>query len=118
MAKGSKAKKLLKIAGGKAGKITVETLAQAHAARDSFATKLLEENAGYLAVWLGSIIDLLEPHIIVFGGGMGKLMHSFSPLLRKQISKWSVNPRANEISILPAAYGEDAGIAGAAAILL
>ena len=35
-----------------------------------------------LAIWLGNIIDLLEPEVIVLGGGLGHLMTSFLSVIR------------------------------------
>jgi hypothetical protein len=45
------------------------------------------------------------------------MMRPFFADISKNMPKWSINQRSNEISIVPARYGADAGIAGAAALV-
>jgi len=85
---------------------------------DLLATEVLQETADCLAIWLGGIIDLLEPDVIVVGGGLGHLMGTFFGYMRGQLDRWSIAPRANEIPIVGAVYGPVSGIAGAAALCL
>jgi len=76
----------------------------------------LEATADLLTVWMGNMIDLLEPEVIIFGGGIAQLMSDFFPRMRLELPKWSINARCCEIPLLLAKYGSDAGIAGAAAL--
>lgn len=109
---------LLEMAGGRSDAITAEVVGKAALAGDALAIAVLEEVADYFAVWLGGIIDLLEPHIIVVGGGLGHLMASFFGHMRERLATWSINPRSAEIPIVSAMYGAESGIAGAAALCL
>ncbi|MGH9477261.1 MAG: ROK family protein [Terriglobales bacterium] len=95
-----------------------EAVAAAWRAGDKAAEQVLAETAQYLAMWLGTIVDLLEPEVIIFGGGMGKLMAEWFPQIRAALPQWSINQRATEIPLRAARYGADAGIAGAAALCL
>ncbi len=115
-AKGTEA--LLALAGGDASAVTAEMVGAAWHAGDKLAASILQETADLLAIWLGNIVDLLEPDVIVFGGGMGALMSEWFPHIRKQLPKWSINSRCTEIPLLRARYGEDSGIAGGAALCL
>lgn len=108
--------KILTLAGGNPEAITAETIAEAHRAGDPLAAQLLAETADYLAIWLGNVIDLLEPDVIVIGGGMSAVIESWFEHIRGQLPTWSINSRCQEIPLRRAAYGEDAGIAGAAAL--
>ena len=45
------------------------------------------------------------------------MMQPFFADIWKNFPKWSINQRSNEISIVLARYGPDAGIAGAAALV-
>jgi predicted NBD/HSP70 family sugar kinase len=47
------------------------------------ATEVLEATADLLTVWLGSVIDLLEPDVVVFGGGVAKLLTAFFGHIRE-----------------------------------
>ena len=75
-----------------------------------------EETAFLLTVWLGNVVDLLEPECIVVGGGIADLMSAFFADISRNLPRWSINRRAGEIPLVMARYGADAGIAGAAAL--
>jgi len=98
--------------------ITCETVAEAWRVGDPVAEVVLRETAGLLTVWLGNIIDLLEPDVIIVGGGVGELMSHWFDFIRASLPKWCVNQRCREIPLVLAKYKEDAGIAGAAALCL
>lgn len=96
--------------------ITCEHIAQAYQAGDELARQVLEETADLLAIWLGSIIDLLDPEAIVVGGGVARMLVPFFQRIRSDLPRWCVNSRCQEIPLLSAHYGSDAGIVGAAAL--
>jgi glucokinase len=108
--------KILELAGGNLEGVQAETVAEAFRQGDPLATEVLESSADLLTVWIGNIIDLLEPEIIILGGGVSELMGAFFGQIREQLPNWSINRRANEIPIVRAKYGAGAGIAGAAAL--
>jgi glucokinase len=107
---------LLKLADGDARTVTAKLVADAWRAGDKLATRVLIETADYLTVWLGNIVDLLEPDVFIFGGGLGPLMSEWFPHIRQRLPSCSINSRCQEIPLVCAEYGEDAGIAGAAAL--
>lgn len=109
---------LLKLAGNDPSAITAEMVAAAWRAGDKLAALILQETADLLAIWLGNIVDILEPEVIIFGGGMGALMSEWFPRIREQLPRWTINSRASEIPLVRARYGEDSGIAGGAALCL
>jgi glucokinase len=69
-------------------------------------------------VWFGNVIDMLEPDVIVVGGGVGELTAEFFPYIRENLTKWAVNTRCGEIPLVAARYGSDSGVAGAAALCM
>jgi glucokinase len=102
--------------GGNVEELTAEHVAEAFREGDALAREVLEATADLLTVWLGNIIDFLEPDVIVFGGGIAQLMSEFFPRIQTELPKWAINARCGEIPMLLAKYGSDAGIAGAAAL--
>jgi glucokinase len=98
--------------------VTAESVGEAFRAGDPLATEVLLETAHLLAVWLGNIVDLLEPEVIILGGGVCDLLLPFLDRVRAALPRWSINQRCHEIPILQAHYGVDAGIAGGAALCL
>jgi glucokinase len=107
--------RMLEFAGGM-DEIRAEHVGQAFREGDPVAKEVLDEIALLLTVWLGNIVDLLEPDCIVVGGGVAELMCPFFPEMSHNLLAWSINRRAGEIPILMARYGADAGIAGAASL--
>ncbi len=78
----------------------------------------LDHLATQLAAWLGSIVSLLDPDIIVIGGGVAKIGEPLFERLRVEVPKRTVNPYARDLPIVPAKFGADAGIVGAAAVAM
>ncbi len=104
------------LAGDNLENLTAEHVAEAFHAGDALAKEVLEATADLLTVWLGNMIDLLEPDVIVFGGGVAQLMSEFFPHMQTELPQWCINARCCEIPLRLAKYGSDAGIAGAAAL--
>jgi glucokinase len=108
--------KMLALAGGKVDGVNAEIVAEAFRQGDPLACEVLRETADFLAVWAGNIIDLLEPDVFIFGGGLAQLMSGFFGRMREQLAHWCVNKRFAGMPIVLGKYGPDAGIAGAAAL--
>ncbi len=109
---------ILDLAGGHPDRITSEMVGQAYRAGDPLAKKVLLETATFLTVWLGNIVDLLEPGVMILGGGAASLLQPFFEEIRDQLPAWCVNSQCQDIPLLAAHYGADAGIAGGAALCL
>ena len=107
---------LLTLAGGDPARITAEHVAQAWREGDPIATEALRETALMWTVWFGCIIDVLEPEIIVFGGGLSDIASGWLDKICSEVPQWALNQRAAEIPIVRGHYGVDAGLAGAAAL--
>jgi glucokinase len=115
---GPKDSQTLQLAGGQIADVTCEIVAKAAAGGDKVALEVLNEAADHIAIWLSNIIELLEPDVIVLGGGIGPLMMSYADRIRQMLGKWAINPRWREIPILGAKYGADSALVGAAALCL
>ena len=102
------------LAGGDLAAINGELIARAAATGDQVSRDLLAETAEMIAVWLGNIVDLLDPEIIVIGGGAGAALDF--ELVKSRVPRLAINPRAHEVPIVRARYGANSGIAGGAAL--
>lgn len=116
IAKDGQASAILRLAGGRVDHITSEMVGRAYASGDLLAEEVLEETAALLTVWLGNIVDLLEPDVMIIGGGAGAMLRPFFGEIQERLPTWCVNSRCQEIPLLAAHYGADAGIAGGAAL--
>lgn len=97
-------------------KMSLEEVTQAAAAGHSRAIKFWAGVAEEFGDFLGGICNLLNPEMIVIGGGVagaGKFL--FTPL-RKAVARHAFKPATKYLRIVPAKFGADAGIIGAAAL--
>jgi fructokinase len=96
--------------------LTGEQIVAAAAAGDAAAEATLERHAQRLARALAAVINLLDPDVIVLGGGLSRLGHLFQrvPALWPQ---WAFSAGADEpvrTRLLPARHGDASGVRGAA----
>lgn len=115
IAKGNKSS-MLELAGRDSARITGEIVGKASDSGDPLAREILRETTHLLALWLGNMVDLFDPEIIVIGGGAAALLRRFFDQLREWVPKLTVNPWTRDVPIVEARYGADAGIAGGAAL--
>jgi glucokinase len=112
----SRRSSILDLAQGNLAAVTSDMVGRAYAAGDPLAEEILHETVEFLAAWLGNIVDMLDPDVIVMGGGVAAMLKPFFDEIKQRLPRWCVNPRAAEIPLLMAHYGADAGIAGGAAL--
>lgn len=101
-----------------AERLTAEEVVKAWRAADPIATEVINETVEALGIWFGNLIDVLEPDVIVVGGGLGSALQKLLPNICKVSAKWTVNPHAKEIPFVSAHFAEDAGVVGSAALWL
>jgi glucokinase len=97
--------------------ITYETLSSAALAGDALAVTILDETAEKLSVWLGGLLSLLDPEIVVVGGSAAT-SESLLTRLQRLTPLHTVNQNAASTPIVPAQLSRDVGILGAAAVVL
>jgi glucokinase len=107
---------LLELAGGIPDAVTSDMVGRASAAGDRVAKETLKETIELLTLWLGNMIDLLDPEILIMGGGVSTMLQPLFGEIRDRLPSCCINSRTQEIPLVPACYGEDAGIAGGAAL--
>jgi glucokinase len=77
-----------------------------------------DEVTTMLGAWLGGVVSLLDPDVIVIGGGMTKIGEPLFDALRQKMPKWTINQFASQTPVLPARFAENVGIIGAASVVL
>ena len=108
--------RLLALADGDASSIRSEMIGGAAQMNDALAQQILEDTVEFLAIWLGNIVDLLEPDVMILGGGVSEMLRPCFPQIQDRLKAWCVNARCCKIPLVPAHYGENSGIAGGAAL--
>lgn len=109
---------ILKVTNGRWAEITMKHIAEAARMGDAFSLSVIEETGRLLGVWLGGIVSLLDPDIIVLGGGVAEIGEPLFETIRREVPNRTINPFARQTPIVKAALERDVGILGAAALLL
>jgi glucokinase len=107
---------ILDLAKGNIAEVTSEMVGRAFAAGDPLAAEILHETVELLTVWLGNVVDMLDPDVLIIGGGVATMLCPLFDEIRARLPGCCINSRCQEIPLLRARYGADAGIAGGAAL--
>lgn len=93
---------------------TTEELVAAHLAGDRDATQVWMRSVKYLAAAITSIINVIDPQVVILGGGIARAGTAlFDPLMRF-LDDFEWRPHGHRVEVVPAALGERAGAIGAA----
>ncbi|MGO9559274.1 MAG: ROK family protein [Acidimicrobiales bacterium] len=112
-----RASRIVSLAGGEPDAVRGEHVMEALADGDAEAAAILEEFAWWLALGLANLANILDPEVIVIGGGLvtaGDLL--LGPVRRAFHSQLEGADLRPEIEILPGLLGDRGGAIGAAVI--
>lgn len=104
---------MIRLAGGTIDNVTAETVASAAQIRDSLALKIIEETAAYLAMGVANIVSILNPEMIVLGGGLFQAGQLLLEPVRREFVRWAQPLAARSVRLELSSLGEDAGLYGA-----
>jgi fructokinase len=88
----------------------------ASATDDAIAVSCLEKHASRLARGLAGVINLIDPDVIVLGGGLSNMPHLYSRL--PELISPHIFATDCSIDIRPPKHGDDSGVRGAARLWL
>jgi glucokinase len=95
--------------------LTARDVFNAAGAGDSLAEAIVEETAFCLAVGAMNLMHIIDPDLIVFGGGMIAAGDGFLERIRGHVRRMAFPVPAQRTQIRYAELGSDAGFIGAAA---
>ena len=98
----------------KNGKLSARAIDEAAVAGDAFAMKLMDETAFYLAVGAVSVMNVIDPDVILFAGGMVAAGERFLSKIQKEVKRLAFPVPGEKCKVLFAELGNDAGFIGAA----
>jgi glucokinase len=85
---------------------------------DGRAQKAIEETAVYLGMGVANIVSILNPEMIVLGGGVMQAGDLFLDSIKRVMAEWAQPVAARQVRIEMTQLGEDAGLLGAARLAL
>jgi glucokinase len=103
---------ILDLAGGVLDAVTAETVAEAARRRDPLALEVVADAVAYLAMGVANMVSLLNPEVVVLGGGLFQAADVFLEPVRREFRRWAQPLAARSVRIELSALGEDAGLYG------
>ncbi len=103
---------LLDLAGGVIEAVTAETVAAAARRKDPLAMEVVADVVTYLAMGVANIVSILNPEVVVVGGGLFQAADLFLEPVRREFKRWAQPLAARSVRIEPSKLGEDAGLYG------
>ena len=85
----------------------------AGAAGDERAARLIERMTDRLGALIASAVQLLDPEVVVVGGGVANAGEALFGPLRVAVRRYALDPHGRRVRVVPAALGERAGTVGA-----
>ncbi len=81
---------------------------------DAAALAAVETTANYLGQGIANLVSILNPEMIVLGGGLMRAGDLFLPAIQRVMPVWAQPIAARQVRIEMTKLGEDAGLLGAA----
>lgn len=92
--------------------VTAEIVAAAARKRDFLAQNLIGETVTFLGMGIANIVSILNPEIVVLGGGLFQAADLLLEPVRREFRRWAQPLAARAVRIEVSTLGEDAGLAG------
>jgi glucokinase len=85
---------------------------------DRVAQTVFADTGRYIGTVLGSLANLINPELAVIGGGISRAGDVLFPHIEREVRARAMKQPADTIRVVPAEHGNDAGMLGAAALIL
>lgn len=110
--------RLLEMAGGDVAKVNAELVSRAAAQGDALAGEVFQNAAYHLGIGVANVLHAFDPDIVVLGGGVSLAGDMLFSTVRRVVQERAMPAYRLTANIVPAALGDDAGLMGAAALVL
>ena len=98
-------------------RLSVEMVVEAAQAGDMVALRALEEIGHSLGIGIASLLNALNPEVVVLGGILSIASDFLFPVVNEEIQKRALPWNRETVKIIPAAHGSDAAVKGGIAIV-
>jgi glucokinase len=98
--------------------LTAQRIYDAGKSGDELALGVLKTMGMYLGIGLANIVNLLNPDVIVIGGGVANGWQLFEKSMHEEVKQRAFPLPVSRLRIVPAKCGDDAGLLGAAHLAL
>lgn len=109
---------IFKLAKNKAKEVTFATIVEAAHKKDELAIKLLAKAGEDLGKKVAFLVNLLNPQVVVIGGGIERAGLPLMDSLKKTVKDWAFEEASRVLKIIPAQLAENAVPLGAASLMI
>jgi glucokinase len=99
-------------------KLTAQEIYLAGTKGDELALEVFQRMGVYLGIGLANLINILNPEMIVIGGGVVSAWGLFGEHMHREIAVRAFPVPSMKVNIVPGECGDDAGLLGAAHLAL
>ncbi len=116
--KNNPASVIAKMVKGDPDKVNFFTVVEAAKTKDPLVVPLVERAALELSRRIASLINLLNPEIVVIGGGVEEAGTFFLETVKRNVKEIAIEEATRRLKIIPARLGEEAVALGAASLVV
>lgn len=109
-----KGQTLLSLAGS-TNNISAITVTEAYNLGDLLAQHIVQETAQFLAAGVVAIVNALNPHMLILGGGVIQGLPAYIPMTDQLVRSNALKAASDDLHIVKAALGNKAAVIGAVA---
>ena len=99
-------------------RLTTELIFEAERKGDALASDIINQSCAYLGAGIASAVNLLNPQVVVIGGGVSEGGNNFIKRIEEEVKRRAFPTATKNLKIVKAKLGNDAGFIGAAMLCL
>jgi predicted NBD/HSP70 family sugar kinase len=113
-----KAEEFFRITSTRMESVDLKSIFSASRAKNEIATVILENAAKRLGIKIAYLVNLLNPQVVVIGGGFEEAQEGFLNKVRSTVMDWAFREATAELKIVYSQLRENAVAMGAASLVL
>lgn len=98
--------------------VTLDVVFKAAKENDKLAIDAIEKAGNGLGIRIAFLVNLLNPDVVIIGGGIEQAGSVLLDAVRKSVKKWAFEEMAEVVKIIPARLGENSVAMGAATLVI
>lgn len=109
--------RMMEIVDGSLDELRVEVIAQAAGEGDAAAREIIQTTGEYLSTAVANLINLLNPELVVLGGGVIRGIPDLIRMVREGVDRRALQAPARGVEIVEAQFGREAPAIGATVLV-
>lgn len=98
--------------------ITLDVVFKAAKENDKLAIEAIEKAGNTLGIRIAFLVNLLNPDVVVIGGGIEQAGSVLLDAVRRAVKRWAFEEMAEVVKIIPARLGDNSVSLGAATLVI